>query len=922
MARFSYFLLVAVVLLFGAVPSQSSSAAGGGAGGTGKAAGSLSAEIRDRIRTINARPLARGPAAGHGDGNASGAMDSFLSSLSLEDIDLNPEELRNLGEARKSMESAGLPAADLERALKMMEAQMKMSRKGKGSLLQAMARAGARGAAGTTRNGPAAGNGASGFGAAGGEGASIEDSPLSAVADGYGALEGKEKARWALNLADHMAVAVFYDMVDGSMLKTAGLAVSAYPHPLLLNNYAAMLRGVSAMDSLFFFFAAEALEPRNPVILANIAMAFLDVNDFGAARNYATQALAENPEFGPAFQVLTICHLKDGNSVLAAETLMKSARDCFDDLSVRLFEDYLQEVGELDVTQGEEYPLPEDQLEILYEIARKYGDPERHNPGVDVPDAQIRIAPFPDFGSADNSLNSMDFLLGDAERRANRLMKLSGDITRLEKAVLGGDGNRGTLPVVKNMRQYYAYLVLESYYGFKMRELNWKLQEEDSEQSLEKEYVEAYLVKCAPFRKQEHDLNEAFLMQGRGTPREEAEWYRKGIRFYTACIGHQKELLDITRKYAIEYLKYPKKKYDERKRLVEEFWLKAGGLMKYMTVQDVYDLADRRRESFAVDRMDVWPTAGYLVPNMAGHPESSRATDEAPLGMSSPYLCTISPPGLQGALENIRRCEEELAELGRGLNSLNPPPKALPKYAFDADPVEIERTALPMFEEAGDLPLIGFEGTIPFSDKHTAYTDGEKSTWIMSGEEGARGAIYDESSGTMTTFDVKPKSERAVYDKNTGEPRQGSSSVFDVGAKLTDGKELGDRLDSATDFVREKVFKNTSGRESEGGNPFASVFKGAEILKKGQETIGFLQAAANVKTAGSRSFGEYVTRDRNHRVIDHGLVYIRQVGGALPFENVPELGREVMVMKSRITGVSTKQEFTQYKFKFATVRTR
>jgi len=28
------------------------------------------------------------------------------------------------------------------------------------------------------------------------------------------------------------------------------------------------------------------------------------------------------------------------------------------------------------------------------------------------------------------------------------------------------------------------------------------------------------------------------------------------------------------------------------------------------------------------------------------------------------------------------------------------------------------------------------------------------------------------------------------------------------------------------------------------------------------------------------------------------------------------------VMKSRITGVSTKQEFTQYKFKFATVRTR
>jgi len=223
--------------------------------------------------------------------------------------------------------------------------------------------------------------------------------------------------------------------------------------------------------------------------------------------------------------------------------------------------------------------------------------------------------------------------------------------------------------------------------------------------------------------------------------------------------------------------------------------------------------------------------------------------------------------------------------------------------------VEIERTALPLFREAGDLPLIGFEGTLPFSDKHTAYTDGGKSTWIITGESGARGSVYDESSGTMTTFSAASKPA-------------GSASVFDVGAKLTDIQELGDRLDKATEFVREKVFRQKGGKESEGSGPFGAPFKGADMLKKGQETIGFLQAAANVKGAGSRMYGEYVTRDRDHRVIDHGLVYIRQVGGALPIENSPELGREVLVMKSRITGVSTKQEFTQYKFKFATVRTR
>ena len=174
-----------------------------------------------------------------------------------------------------------------------------------------------------------------------------------------------------------MGVTAFSDIVDAGMVRAAGLAVSAYPHPLLLNNYAGMIREVSPDDALFFYFTALSLEPRNPVILTNIAMSFLDRNDLGAARNYATQALSENPEFGPAFQVLTICHLRDGNSLLAAETLMKSARDCFDDLSVRLFDDYLEEVGNLDVSEGDEYPLSEQQLEILYQIAKRYGDPER-----------------------------------------------------------------------------------------------------------------------------------------------------------------------------------------------------------------------------------------------------------------------------------------------------------------------------------------------------------------------------------------------------------------------------------------------------------------------------------------------------------------------------------------------------------------
>jgi len=906
----------------------------GGAMGFSSGKDLLSAEIIGRIGEINSRPaggkldMRRPPASEEGgkmkgSGKAAGknSADSFFSSLGLDAVTLDPDEIKEMEETRKVLQSAGLSEADIENALGMMERQIKMDRLGLDPADIAKAMMTAKIAASGKEM---AGKGASpppenGFPEK--SAPSIADAPLASAAEGVDGMDEEQKSRWALGLADHMAVATFYDIVDASMLKTAGLAVSAYPHPILLNNYAGMLRDSAPMDALFFYFAAEALEPRNPVILTNIAMAFLDINDFGAAKNYATQALTENPEFGPAFQVLTICHLKDENSVLAAETLMKSARDCFDDLSMRLFDDYIAEVGELDVTEGEEYPLSEDQLAILYEIAKKYGDPERENTKADTPAAQIKIAPFPNFGSADGYLSSSEFLTGDAERRSARLGKLSMENMQLEQSVFGKEGSSGTLPLLKNMRQYYAYRVLESYYHFKMRELNWKMQQEDQTDKLLERYVREYMSKCAVFRRQEHDFHLAFIEQTKGTKEDEAEWLRKGIRLYTTSIGHMNELLDITRKYTLEYLGHPQEKYEKRKQLVEEFWLKAGGLMKYMTDRDVYDLVANRRELFAVDAMDIYPTAGYAIPNL-GTVEGRQAIDESPLGFSSPFLCQISPVGLEGMLDAIRQCEEDLAQLRKALDALLPPPKVIPKYAFDADPVEIERTALTTFKEAGDLPLIGIEGQIPFSDKHTAYTDGEKSTWIISGEGGARGAIHDEGSGTMTIFDAAPKQGKTVYDKKTGEARPAPASVFDAGAKLTAVDELGKKLDAASDYVRSKIFKNTSGKESKGSNPLGAIFKGADVLKKGQESIGFFQAAANIKTAGNRMFGEYVTRDKNHRVIDHGLVYIRQVGGSLPVGNSPELGREVMVMKSRITGVSTKQEFTQYKFKFATVRTR
>ena len=93
---------------------------------------------------------------------------------------------------------------------------------------------------------------------------------------------------------------------------------------------------------------------------------------------------------------------------LAAETLMKSAQDRFDGLSIRLFDDYLRKWAILTWTKGEKYPLPEGQLEILYDIARRYGDPNGRT-GAQIPRRPDQDQSLPGLRQADHYLNSEEF---------------------------------------------------------------------------------------------------------------------------------------------------------------------------------------------------------------------------------------------------------------------------------------------------------------------------------------------------------------------------------------------------------------------------------------------------------------------------------------------------------------------------------
>ncbi|GAB1426841.1 hypothetical protein MASR2M17_02670 [Aminivibrio sp.] len=197
----------------------------GGRGECASGGGALSAEIAERIHAINSRPAPGKLDIPPGEG-AKNPEDILSSSLGLDGVVLEPEDLQEIEELRKILRSSGLGKEDMEQAIAMIERQKKMDRLGltPADLAKAMA-------ATAISGGGKGGSGSSGRDTAGQTGPSIGDLPLSSAADGVDGMDEEEKARWALGLGDHMAVATFYDIVDGSMLKTAGLAVSAYPPP-------------------------------------------------------------------------------------------------------------------------------------------------------------------------------------------------------------------------------------------------------------------------------------------------------------------------------------------------------------------------------------------------------------------------------------------------------------------------------------------------------------------------------------------------------------------------------------------------------------------------------------------------------------------------------------------------------------------
>lgn len=263
------------------------------------------------------------------------------------------------------------------------------------------------------------------------------------------------------------------------MLKIAGNMVKAYPHPLLLNNFGVMvLEQKSPDEALYFLLLSAAQDPDNPVVLTNLANVYMELEYYAEAKLYAEKALGASNDYGPAYQILTTLHLKDDNSPLAAETMIKSAKYCFNDISVYHFSSFLNAVSQLDPKE-DDYPLNEEFLDELYMIAKE-NTGSFTDVSTDNPDSQLTLKGFPPITGPENLMRSegyFDQLFSERHEKESEINRYYKDYLGVADQYLGQVGysfsaeQENMFPVYTYARQICAVKVLDSFYRFELKRL-------------------------------------------------------------------------------------------------------------------------------------------------------------------------------------------------------------------------------------------------------------------------------------------------------------------------------------------------------------------------------------------------------------------------------------------------------------------
>lgn len=489
-----------------------------------------------------------------------------------------------------------------------------------------------------------------------------------------------------------------------------------------------MLAGTAPQEGLNLLLEALKYEPANPLLLTNIANLYIKLDKFGEAERYAKQALSSMPDFGPAYQVLTTCHLKNGNSILASETMVKSAKHMFNDLTIYHFENFLDAVEEQLDPKDDEYPLKEEFLKELYYIAKENVDVLDVSKKTDTPEAQLTIPDIPNLPNSEDLRLYKDYLRGFENEAWNHYLEMETQYSKYKRLVdQDEDQDQDKVGLVyhieKNIRQKYAFEVLRSFYVFKLEKAKLNM-EEQLEAIAEDEQQECYNInkKHDELVVQAGQLAEKTMEQGMNAI--DAGQYETANALIEKAVGlrdiasidiakirvqEEKEILKNKLYMTQKRMDIINSQYKKNKQTLEEYWLRSGGILKYIADENVFYMLD------SCLRMDV---DEYM----------SDIFDKLAFCSSGVYLQYVEVEGAEKNLSDteyiinaIKADKEQKEEAQRKANSLK---------------VGMEDAVISVFPEKNAVGDLGFEFDLFDIISASGSTNGDDYSLELSGSIG------------------------------------------------------------------------------------------------------------------------------------------------------------------------------------------
>ena len=377
-------------------------------------------------------------------------------------------------------------------------------------------------------------------------------------------LNNDARMEYLLSIGDYMALSAASGETGSGFMNMAQAATLLYPCGYMLNNYATLLmqRGEYEEAALWLEKAVEA-EKGNPTILTNLAECKYQLGDYAAAMDLAGKAIQSEENYGLAYLIMTCVHLKNGNDLLAIETLFKSYRSTWTETSSNLSTDLAVKMKQ--AADKGEMILTDFHIELLYEAVSAGTNPD----GRDIPANQISL-PYP--------VNPADCLTGNdswmAAREAiqtenDKLWRDYSDYSR------GKNGN--------DVRQAFCATFLAIYYEYQIEEASNNKAFKELAEELESDFWKFHNEKLDTVHSY---LNELY---------DEVIASRDGSRYAPYMVTEAETYVDAYieiqfkwEQYLVSLTNARRDAYEKEMRpLLEEYYLKMNAMLGYVSDADV-----------------------------------------------------------------------------------------------------------------------------------------------------------------------------------------------------------------------------------------------------------------------------------------------------------------------------------------------